>query len=259
MRCQQSAHSTQAVCDGNLTIIWVGRSCRERERERERESFFHPGSGTLLLLGKWPLVCMTDEKKNRIWSSSATSLSPPPSLLLGHAPSLSLSHTPSFGLPVPPSLSLSHNKHYQKNRAQGGEIVLALKACFTLTHVSGGLRLHLSVQQNGQDRLSPCHSSQTPLASGERQRRDRASGKRQCTQLLGRGRGNLGWWVRGVKKGGEGAEVRVVCMCVCGSVSIVVGTFFFSFSPLSSEWGLQVQLLPSLSTVFSPCVMLPVC
>lgn len=36
------------------------------------------------------------------------------------------------------------------------------------------------------------HCSQTLLASGERQRRDRASGKPQCTQLLRRGRGNLG-------------------------------------------------------------------
>lgn len=55
----------------------------------------------------------------------------------------------------------------------------------------------------------------------------------------------------GVAGEGEGVEVRVVCMCICGSVSIVVGTFFFS-SPLRSERGLQVQLLPSLSTVFSP-------
>lgn len=31
-------------------------------------------------------------------------------------------------------------------------------------------------------------------------------------------------------KRGEGVEVRAVCMCVCGSVSIVVGTFFFSLS-----------------------------
>lgn len=45
-------------------------------------------------------------------------------------------------------------------------------------------------------------------------------------------------------------------MCVCGSVSIVVGMFFFSLSlsisSLKNEWGLQVQLLLSLSTVFSP-------
>lgn len=40
------------------------------------------------------------------------------------------------------------------------------------------------------------------------------------------GEGEFGWWAS--EERGEGVKVRVVCMCICGSVSFVVGTFLFA-------------------------------
>lgn len=108
--------------------------------------------------------------------------------------------------------------------------------------------LHPSVPQKQAGPAFPSVTGvQTLLASGERQRRDRASGKRQCTQLLRRGRGNLGWrW--GKEKRGEGAEVKVVCMRVCGSVSIV-GATFFPPHLLLNEWMESAGPATALGTV----------
>lgn len=47
------------------------------------------------------------------------------------------------------------------------------------------------------------------------------------------GEGEFGVAGEGKEEGGEGVEVRVVCMCICGSVSIVVGT---SPPPSFKEW-----------------------
>lgn len=217
--CEMPAAKTHRTSDVDLTIIWVGSSCRLR-KNAEREAL--PTRHTVIT-GKVTTGLHDRRKKtrkNRIWSASTTSLTLP--FTTPQPCSFSLSHSLLRSPSTSPSLSLTVKKKAQE-AAEGGEMVLALKARFTWTHASGRLSPR-SVSQNGQGCLSPPrHSSQKLLASGERQRRDRASGKRQCTQLLRRGRGNLGWRVRGRKRG-EGVEVRVVCMCICGSVSIVVGT-----------------------------------
>jgi len=116
--------SAPAVCDVKLTRTWEGRSCRLRMTSAEGNGgSSEPGSQ-----GKSARVCMTDDKENRIWWSGASSRSPPPSLLHGHAPSLSLTLTPL--------VSLSRTR---KRAAKGGETVRALKGRFTVMHVDGRL------------------------------------------------------------------------------------------------------------------------
>lgn len=158
---------------------------------------------TLLLLGKSPLVCMTDAKnpEKTEYDQPARLAWHFPSLLPSHAPSLS--HTPSFGLPLPPPPSLSQSKKSTRGcrRWRDGACIKGpfhLNACQWQTVSTKCLTKRPGLP------FPPRHSSQKLLASGERQRRDRASGKRQCTQLLRRGRGNLGWRVRGRKRGGGG-------------------------------------------------------
>lgn len=102
----------------------------------------------------------------------------------------------SLSLTLTPLVSLSRTR---KRAAKGGETVRALKGRFTVMHVDG--RLLSSAPP-------VCH---TALAAAQR----RSLWKASTHTVAGEGRED------------RGGGVRVVCVCVCGVASIVVGLFFF--------------------------------
>lgn len=75
----------------------------------------------------------------------------------------------------------------------------------------------------------------------------------------------MGWRVRGKEERGdggvgEGVEVRIVCTCNCGSVSIVVGDVFFSSChrlEQSARTAGPAAVSPPLCNPLVTCTQLP--
>lgn len=177
------------------------------------------------------------KKKNKIWSSSTTSLSPPPSLLTSQEQSVSLS--PSSMINTEGEEKKRERKMLQRLERQGSH-----SRPISLWHMPVTGCLHLSVKRNCSYSLSSL-SQQSNTAHRRRARAPRSRlWKASVHTIAEEGEGdNL--WVRGEKMG-EG-EVRVVTVCasvgVCLLLTSVEEPLFFFSSPTSlrSEWGLQVQ------------------
>lgn len=214
---QHTRVSAQAVCDVNLTIIRVGRS------RRLSEEWCRWGYSTLAQSHynyrpshQWLYV--TDLNVFMF-----IQLSPPSSLLPSHAPCC---------LPLPPLLCLCiwRDKHTHNKKKNAGCKGWRDSACLKgLFHFNA--RQWQSVRRNSPD-------SPLPLSQRRQHSSPVVSDTREIAPLESVNAHKCWEGGKGKKRRGGGVEVKVVCMCAWGSVSIVV-----AFDLRLNGGGLQMELL----------------
>lgn len=188
----------------NLTIIRVGRSSSLRERRHCEGGCSDPAYSHCYDWKSHQWFCMTDTKRIMQYDWSVTS-------------SLLTPRSCSVPLAVPPPPLAQCIYIYLRTRAgkaaKGGEMVPASTA--PVMHVSGRQSSSEAAfpSVTAVRRCSPVGSDSAGIAPLE---------SLNAHNCWGGGGGIWGWQVRG----GEGAEVRVECICVCESVSIVTWDVF---------------------------------